>query len=207
MSTSQIERIVLGGEELFLKAGIKSVTMDDIAKHLGMSKKTIYQFFKDKNELVIALVQKKFHEDECQMQEIVAKSSNVIEGMINMMKCSEDIFSRINPVVIHDLQKYHPDAWKQFQNFKSGVIVQTLEELLKKGIEQGYIRADIDVKIIARMRMVQVEMGFNTSIFPHSEFNIWKVQQQFHEHFNYGICTLEGYKLLDEYKSLHEQVN
>jgi AcrR family transcriptional regulator len=204
---SQTERIILGGEELFLKAGIKSVTMDDIAKHLGMSKKTIYQFFRDKNELVIALVQKKLKEDEDQMEEIVSKSGNVIEGMINMMKCSEDIFSRINPIVIHDLQKYHPDAWKQFQNFKSGVMVQTLEELLKQGIEQGYIRADIDVKIIARMRMLQVEMGFNTAIFPHSEFNVWKVQQQFHEHFNYGICTLEGYKLLNEYRRPHRQVD
>jgi len=204
---SQTERIISGGEELFLKAGIKSVTMDDIAKHLGMSKKTIYQFFKDKNELVIALVQKKLKEDEDQMEEIVSKSGNVIEGMINMMKCSEDIFSRINPIVIHDMQKYHPDAWKQFQNFKSGVIVQTLEELLKKGIEQGYIRPDIDVKVIARMRMIQVEMGFNTAIFPHSEFNVWKVQQQFLEHFNYGVCTLEGYKLLDEYRTLHEQIN
>ena len=204
---SQTERIILGAEELFLKAGIKSVTMDDVARHLGMSKKTIYQFFKDKNELVIGLVRKKIQEDEEQMEEILNKSTNVIEGMINMMKCSEEIFSRINPIVIHDLQKYHPDGWKQFQNFKSGVIVQTLEELLKKGIEQGYIRAEIDVKIIARMRMGQVEMGFDTAIFPQSEFNVWKVQQQFLEHFNYGICTLEGYKLLNEYKSLHEQVN
>src|SRR5436305_2107628 len=153
---SQTERIILGGEELFLKAGIKSVTMDDVAKHLGMSKKTIYQFFRDKNELVIGLVHKKLQEDEQQMKDIVSQSGNVIEGMINMMKCSEDIFSRINPIVIHDLQKYHPDAWKQFQNFKSGVMVQTLEEILKKGIEQGYIRAEIDVKIIARMRMGQV---------------------------------------------------
>ncbi len=61
---SQIDRIILGGEELFLKAGIKSVTMDDIARHLGMSKKTIYQFFKDKNELVVALVKKKLEQDE-----------------------------------------------------------------------------------------------------------------------------------------------
>lgn len=204
---SQTERIILGAEELFLKAGIKSVTMDDVARHLGMSKKTIYQFFKDKNELVIGLVRKKIQEDEEQMEEILNKSTNVIEGMINMMKCSEEIFSRINPIVIHDLQKYHPDAWKQFQNFKSGVIVQTLEELLKKGIEQGYIRAEIDVKIIARMRMGQVEMGFDNAIFPQSEFNMWKVQQQFLEHFNYGICTLEGYKLLNEYRNLHEQVN
>jgi TetR/AcrR family transcriptional regulator, cholesterol catabolism regulator len=198
----QTERIIQGGEELFLTAGIKSVTMDDIARHLGMSKKTIYQFFKDKNELVIALVKKKLKEDEDQMAEIISKSGNVIEEMINMMKCSEEIFSRINPIVIHDMQKYHPDAWKQFQNFKSGVLVHTLEELLNKGIEQGYIRPEIDVKIIARMRVNQVELGFNTTIFPVAEFNTWTVQQQFNEHFNYGICTLKGYKLLNQYKNI-----
>ncbi|WP_259069521.1 TetR/AcrR family transcriptional regulator [Mucilaginibacter sp. X4EP1] len=201
----QTERIIQGGEELFLTAGIKSVTMDDIARHLGMSKKTIYQFFKDKNELVIALTEKKLKEDEEQMADIISKSNNVIEEMINMMKCSEEIFSRINPIVIHDMQKYHPDAWKQFQNFKSSVMVHTLEELLTKGIKQGYIRPDIDVKIIARMRMNQVELGFNSTVFPVAEFNTWTVQQQFNEHFNYGICTLKGYKLLNQYKNINDE--
>jgi len=180
--------------------------MDDIAKHLGMSKKTIYQFFKDKNDLVIALVKKKLQDDEDQMCSIISKSGNVIEEMINMMKCSEEIFSRINPIVIHDLQKYHSEAWKQFQDFKADVLIRTLEELLTKGIKQGYIRPDLDVKIIARMRVTQVEMGFNTSLFPVAEFNIWKVQQQFLEHFNYGICTLKGYKLLNQYKNINEEI-
>jgi AcrR family transcriptional regulator len=198
------ERIIEGGEDLFLKAGIKSVTMDDIARHLGMSKKTIYQFFKDKNELVIGLVKKKLQDDESQMKEIIDQSGNVIEEMINMMKCSEEIFSRINPIVIHDMQKYHPDAWKHFQNFKANVLIHTLEELLTKGMKQGYIRPELDVKIIARMRVNQVELGFNSAIFPVAEFSTWKVQYQFLEHFNYGICTLKGYKLLNEYKNIHE---
>ncbi|HEY8931189.1 MAG TPA: TetR/AcrR family transcriptional regulator [Mucilaginibacter sp.] len=202
---SQIERIIQGGEDLFLQAGIKSVTMDDIARHLGMSKKTIYQFFRDKNELVIALVKKKLKEDEDQIAAIISQSGNVIEEMINMMKCSEDIFSRINPIVIHDMQKYHPEAWTEFQKFKAEVLISTMEELLGKGIKQGYIRPDIDVRIIARMRVTQVEMGFNTTIFPVAEFNPWKVQVQFLEHFNYGICTLKGYKLLNQYKNIHDE--
>jgi AcrR family transcriptional regulator len=202
---SQKVRIIEGGEELFLKAGIKSVTMDDIARHLGMSKKTIYQFFKDKNELVTALVTKKLKEDEEEMIEYINKSSNVIEEMINMTKCSEDMFSRINPIVIHDMQKYHPDAWKVFQQFKNEVLINTLEELLTKGIKQGYIRPEIDVKIIARMRVNTVELGFNTTIFPIAEFNTWKVQVQFLDHFNYGICTLKGYKLLNQYRNIKEE--
>lgn len=182
--------------------------MDDIARHLGMSKKTIYHSFSDKNELVIALVEKKLKEDECQIAVIINTSSNVIEEMINMMKCSEEIFGRINPIVIHDMQKYHPDAWVKFQDFKADVIIKTLEELLIKGIAQGFIREDVDVKILAKMRVNQVEMGFNTLIFPVSQFSPWKVQYQLLEHFNYGICTLKGHELLDKYKTEHlEKIN
>ncbi|MGF7042884.1 TetR/AcrR family transcriptional regulator [Mucilaginibacter lappiensis] len=202
---SQIERIIQGSEDLFLRAGIKSITMDDIAKHIGMSKKTIYQFFKDKNELVTSLVKKKLKDDENQINDIISKSENVIEEMINMMKCSEDVFSRINPIVMHDMQKYHPEAWAEFQKFKAEILISTLEELLTKGMKQGYIRTDIDVRIIARMRVSQIELGFNTEIFPVAEFNTWKVQIQFLDHFNYGICTLKGYKLLNHYKNIHDE--
>jgi hypothetical protein len=121
------------------------------------------------------------------------------------MKCSEEIFSRINPIVIHDMQKYYPNAWKQFQNFKAEVVIHKMEQLLTKGIDQGYIRPEIDVRIIARMHVNLVEMGFNNSIFPIAEFNIWKVQKQFLEHFNYGICTLKGFKLINQYKNIHDE--
>jgi AcrR family transcriptional regulator len=200
-----VERIIQGGEDLFLTAGIKSVTMDDIAKHLGISKKTIYHFFKDKNELVVALTKKKLQEDEDQMCAIMSASGDVIEEMINMMKCSEEIFSKINPIVIHDMQKYHPDAWKQFQIFKSEVLEGKMVELFTKGIKQGYIRPEVDIKILARMRIAQFEMGFNTVLFPVAEFSPWKVQYQFLEHFNYGICTLKGFKLLNQYKNIHDE--
>lgn len=198
---SQEERIIKGALDLFLQAGIKSVTMDDIARNLGMSKKTIYQFFGDKNELVVALVKSRLKEDEEQMNAIIESSANVIEEMINMMKCSEEILSRANPVIFHDMQKYHPEAWQEFQRFKAEIIINKLEELLAKGMKQGFIRDDIDVKILATMRVNQVEMGFNTQIFPIAHFNSWKVQVQLLEHFNYGICTIAGHKLLDQYKT------
>jgi AcrR family transcriptional regulator len=202
---SQKERILAGSLELFFRAGIKSVTMDDIAKHLAISKKTIYQFFTDKNELVIALVKQRMTEDAQMMQDIMQKTENVIGQLVEMMKCSEEIAARANPILMYDLQKFHPEAWDIVQQFKSNVVLQTLQNLLKQGKEQGYIRPEIDVKVIARMRMNQVEMGFNTAIFPTHEFSTWAVQQQFLEHFNYGICTLEGYKLLEKYKNVNKE--
>ncbi|OOQ61656.1 TetR/AcrR family transcriptional regulator [Mucilaginibacter pedocola] len=197
---SQEERIIKGALDLFLQAGIKSVTMDDIARHLGMSKKTIYQYFGDKNELVVALVKDRLKEDEAQINAMIESASNVVEEMLNMMKCSEDILSRVNPIVFHDMQKYHPEAWEEFQKFKSHVLIEKLEQLLAKGMAEGVIRKDLDVKILATMRVNQVEMGFNTAIFPISHFNSWKVQLQLLEHFNYGICTIKGHELLDQYK-------
>lgn len=199
---SQINRILTGSLELFFKAGIKSVTMDDIAKYLAISKKTIYQFFTDKNELVIALVNRKIQEDQEQMEEIMSQPLNVIEQLLKMEQCAEEILSRANPILMHDMQKYHPAAWDVFQQFKSGVMIGMLENLMNKGKEQGYIRPDINVKVLARMRVNQVEMGFNANIFPLAEFSPWTVQFQLMDHFNYGICTLEGYKLLEKYKNL-----
>jgi hypothetical protein len=102
------------------------------------------------------------------------------------------------------MQKYHPEAWAYFQEFKQTFLVHTLEDLLTKGINQGYVRADIDVKIMAKMRVSQVEMGFNINLFPLAEFSPWKVQCQFLEHFSYGICTLKGYKLLNQHRNILE---
>jgi AcrR family transcriptional regulator len=199
------DRILAGSLELFLKAGIKSVTMDDIARQIGMSKKTIYQYFKDKDDLVNALVSKQLREDKDNLCAIIEEPGNVIEQMIGMMKHSEEFLGRINPVFIHDLQKYHPEAWKQFMVFKKDVLVTTIENLLTVGKKEDYIRADIDVKVMARMRVSQIEMGFNAELFPISEFSPWHVQYQFMEHFTYGVCTTKGRKVLDKYKNIIEQ--
>ena len=201
MSNPQADRILEGAEELFFKAGIRSVTMDDIARHLGMSKKTIYQFYKDKDELVKALVMKRLEADKCAMHNLSEQSDNVIEEMIMMMKCSEEIFSKTNPILIHDLQKYHPEAWQMFQSFKADFVVETIGQLLLRGIEQGLVRPEIDPEILARMRVWQIELGFNTAVFPQGSFNPWKVHMQFLEHFTYGICTPKGHSMLNQYKT------
>lgn len=204
MSNVQKDRILEGAEELFFKAGIRSVTMDEIARHLGMSKKTIYQFYRDKDDIVSALIQSRLEQDKEELCSIGSKSSNVMEELINMMKHSEEFFSRVNPILIHDLQKYYPEAWAFFQQFKANVVIDSMQQILDRGIEQGYVRADIDTKVMARMRVWQIELGFDSSLYPHNEFNSWKVQLQFLEHFIYGICTEKGYQVINQYKGILE---
>lgn len=199
------DRILKGAEELFFKYGIKSITMDDIAKHLGISKKTIYQFYSDKNEVVETLMTQRMNANECELQQITKKSSNVIEEVFAMMKYLGIMFSEMNPNLFYDLQKYHPNSWKIFKKFKEECIERMVEDSVKRGIKQGLVREDINTKIIARLRMEEVEIGFNPEAFPPDKFKIVDVQLALLEHFLHGICTLKGHKLINKYKQVTEE--
>ena len=199
------DRIVQGAEELFFKYGIKSVTMDDIAKHLAISKKTIYQYYSDKNEVVETLMKLKLKEDECEFNEIQSESENVIVEVFNLMKHMSAVFAKINPNIFYDLQKYHPNAWKLFKQFKEEFMAKMVEGAITRGVKEGLVRPDINAKILARLRMQEIEMGFNPQIFPPEKFKILDVQVALLDHFLHGICTLKGHKLINKYKEVIEE--
>ena len=199
------QRIVKGTEELVFKYGVKSVTMDDIAKQLGISKKTIYHFFNDKDEIIHILMQEKLKEDEKALAAILKQSSNVIEEFFTIMKHIGEMFRKVNPRAFYDLQKYHSKTWKLFTDFKEDFILNTMESSMTRGIKQGLIRPDINVKVLVRMRLEQIDMGMNPSVFPPDKFTIVDVHLSMLEHFLYGICTLKGHKLINKYKQIIEE--
>lgn len=190
---------------MFFKYGIKAITMDDIAKHLSMSKKTIYQYYKEKNEIVLKLVTEKIREDEGIFDKMHKDAANVIEEVFQMMKCMADSFGKINPVVFYELQKFYPEAWQKFKDFKENYVRRSVEDSLRRGQEQGYVRMDINIAVLSRLRMEQVELGFNQDVFPTDKFNILDVQIAIVDHFLYGICTLKGHKLINKVKEIKEE--
>jgi AcrR family transcriptional regulator len=199
------ERILSGAQELFFKHGVKSITMDDVAKHLAISKKTIYKYFSDKNELVEAMTNQLMKNNEVEFDSISDESENIVEEFFLIMKHMASLFSQMNPNLFYDLQKFHPGAWKMFKDFKEECIEGMVEGSVKRGIEQGLVRPDINSKIIARLRMEEVEMGFNPDAFPPTKFKIIDVQLALLDHFLHGICTLKGHKLINKYKELIEE--
>src|ERR1700753_3107574 len=108
----------------------------------------------------------------------------------------------MNPNLFYDLQKYHPKVWKLFKRFKEDCIENMVEESIRKGIEQGLVRSDINTKIIARLRMEEVEMAFDAETFPPEKFKIIDIQLSLLDHFLHGICTLKGHKLINKHKQL-----
>jgi AcrR family transcriptional regulator len=198
-------KILKGAEELIFKFGIKNITMDDIARHLSMSKKTIYKYYKEKDEIVHSLMQLSIENDKCRFKNIYEKSQNVVDEVFEIMKEMREVFSKINPIVFHELNKYYPETWKEFQNFKSSFIQEMVEQSLIKGQKDGYIRKDINPKLLAKLRVENIEMTLNGVVFAHDKFNIVDVQLAVTEHFLYGVCTLKGHKLINKHKNIDEE--
>jgi AcrR family transcriptional regulator len=199
------ERILQAAQELFSQYGIKSITMDDIAKHLGMSKKTIYQYLKDKEELVDELTQQYMGTNQCGIDATRDHSENAIHEMLKTMEYMGSMFSRMNPNFIYDMQKYHPKAWRRFRDFKENYVIKVIETNLKRGVTEGLYRKDLDVAIIAKFRVEQVEMAMNPLTFAPDKFNLTKVQLALLDHFMHGITTIKGHKLINQYRHIEEE--
>lgn len=198
------DRILEAAHTLFFKFGIKSVTMDDIARHLGMSKKTIYQFFRDKDEIVHELTTNTLALHRQNFEELVASSTDAIDEILKTMEYVGFMFKQMNPNLFYDMQKYFPKAWLQFREFKEQRMMQMVEENFRKGIEQGLYRNDISAKILARLRIEEVEMAMNPAVYPANEYDLTQVQVALLDHFLFGIVTIKGHRLINKYKQIED---
>jgi len=195
------EYIVEEADKLFCQYGFKSVTMDDIAKHLGISKKTIYQHFSDKNELVNILIEDRLNCQECLTQESAKNADNAVEEIFYSLVSMNQSLANMNPKMFYDLQKYHPQAWIFFKEFKEKALGKSIRKNLERGITEGVYREDIKIDILTQLRLDHVEIIFNNhSHYIMDKYNIAQVMIEITEHFLYGICNDKGLNLLKNYK-------
>jgi len=179
--------------------------MDDIAKHLGISKKTIYRFFNDKDTIVHRLMKQRLEEHEKEFDEIAKTAANIVEEVFAIMENLSAILSQSSPSMFYDLQKYYPASWKLFKEFKEKYILKMVENTLEKGIRDGYVRKDVNTRILAKLRVEQIEMGFDPTVFPPDKFKILEIQLELIQHFLYGICTIRGHKLINKHKDVVDE--
>lgn len=179
--------------------------MDDIAQELAISKKTIYQYFKDKDELVSTVARNHMEMERKEMESMHLKAQNTIEELVLISRCMRENHMRINPVVFWDLRKYYREAWEIYQGYKKGVFYQAIRGSLERGVSQGFFRSGIDIETLAAFRLEQIQMCFNTEVFPGEKFDRMEVQKQLFEHFIYGLLTEKGRKEFFEYISNYQE--
>ena len=201
------ERILHKGDELFRRHGIRSITMDDIAKHLGVSKKTIYQHYPDKDELVLAVTKHNINRHCVVMEQCTGLASpDAIGEMYSVNQNMGEMIRSFNPIMFYDLQKYHPKAWFEFRTFRNEFIKVKIVENMDRGIREGIYRNDFDINILARMRLEQVDMTFNYEIYPPSDFLFIDVMQTLTQHFLHGLVNEKGLALINHYNNTSKTV-
>jgi TetR/AcrR family transcriptional regulator, cholesterol catabolism regulator len=193
------ERILEKSQELFFRYGIKTVTMDDVAKEVGISKKTIYQHFSDKDSIVYAVVEAHFMQECRQQEKLQAEATDPIAEVVMSSEMMRQVLTGMNPSMFLDLKRYYPSAWQLFTEFKNGFIFDLIRNNLLKGIEQGLYRTELNIEVLARLRNEEIELGFDPQIFPANKTNILEVQLVFLDHFLRGIMTDNGLKLYENY--------
>jgi AcrR family transcriptional regulator len=192
-------QILKAAEELFFRYGVKSITMDDIAKHLGMSKRTIYENYSAKDDIVQELLLVHRNKIVYDIETYRQKSKDAIEEIILNMHHLKDLSDIMNARLLLELKKFHPKAWSEYQKFKRTILIHYTSDNLKRGIMQGIYRKDIDIDILSRLSIEQIELNWNPEIFPNTRQDIIRIQLVILYHFMHGIVNIKGYRLIEKY--------
>ncbi len=173
--------------------------MDDIARKIGISKKTLYELFKDKDELVLECIKCMLNDNQAQTEKALKNSINAIDQAINILMIMEKMIRGMNPVCYLDLQRFYPSAAKYLNDHKDSFMFQCISDNLKQGIQEGFYREDIDIEIISRFRMESALIVFQHDLFPQETYDIVKVNTQIFAHYIYGIASSKGHKMIESY--------
>ena len=193
------ERILEKANELFMQYGIRSVSMDDIANGLGMSKKTLYQHFSDKDALVAAVVELHISEMQTRCGQCHVQAENAVHEIFKTMDILVADLSNMNPMVLYDLEKFHFTSFQRFRQHKDSFLMGIIRNNLEWGIREGVYRPDIDVDIMSKYRLESMMLPFNVALFPPGKYNLAVTTNMILEHFIYGVSTLKGHELIERY--------
>ncbi len=171
--------------------GVRAVTMDDIARQAGISKKTIYQEFEDKGALVFTTFSAFLDKEEEVLRKVIAGEDNVIQHFVSISKFVREQYSGMNPLILNEIKRYYPTAWKRFETFKNGLALKSMLDVLQRGKETGYFREEINVEILAMLRLEQIAFDFR-SLPSASQFDMVQLQLELFDHFIHGILTDKG---------------
>jgi AcrR family transcriptional regulator len=194
------KHILLKVRHLYQRYGIKSVTMDDIAAHLNISKKTIYEHFRNKQDLVEQVLLLEHDQQTAVLKDIQGRNFNAIEEMFEEYKMIHLNLKEYNHSMEYDVRKYYPELYMKFRELRRKDIHKSSYNNLNKGKKEGLYRKELNSKIIARLHVFRTEVIFETGLFTRDELSSYRI---FHELFVYhlqGIMNNKGRRFFDKHK-------
>lgn len=195
---SKQEEFLQNVTELFMRYGIKSLTMDEIARQLGISKKTIYQHVSDKKDLVLKCVQLAITYEECILCDVQEQKGNAIDILLEINKRVSEKIQNVQPSVMYDIERYYPDAYKIMQKHKQDFIFNMVKQNMELGINEGLYRKNLIPEIIASSYIAMTNQLFNPDPLNPPAHDFKTLHREIARYHIRGIASEAGRKYLKE---------
>jgi TetR/AcrR family transcriptional regulator, cholesterol catabolism regulator len=185
--------------QLYRKYGIRSVTMDDVSHELGISKKTLYQYVHDKDDLVHKVVEIEISDRQERMNISCSDDKNAIEQLLEIARCISTMLKDYSSATEYDLKKYYPDLYLKVRDLRRNHVFRFIFDNLKKGIEEGLYREEIKLDTISRLNVALIDNMVDSEVISIPEF---MDPQFFNEFFVYhirGIVNARGLSFFEKH--------
>lgn len=194
-----LQKILDAAEGMFKKYGIRSVTMSDLARQLGMSKKTLYVHLENKRDLISKIMATYIDREKQMILSCKAEAKNALDEMMRISIQVRETIKNINPSILFDLRKYHYPIWEQFECFRKDFIYNTMRENMERGKAEGIYREDMNTDVISRIYISTVELFADDELFPAEQFPRSDLHHQMVMYHLHGIISKEGRQLLSNF--------
>lgn len=192
------EKIIEGAEALFMRYGIKSVTMDDVARELGISKKTLYQYYTDKKVLVDKALENHLNKTEESCKIIIDQNTNPIDLILNMSSFHGMRMRNINPSLLYDLKKYYTESWQRIVEYKFSFVFAQMSAIIDYGKKLGLFREELNTPIVVKLHMAMFDLIVDRDLFNIEETPYEIIHNEMIMYHLHGICTKAGINYLNE---------
>ncbi|MFP9113994.1 TetR/AcrR family transcriptional regulator [Flavobacterium sp. RHBU_3] len=193
------ESILEKAMELYLKLGFKGVTLDDIAQEMSISKKTIYQHFSNRNELIEAVAKTIMEEIKCDIDTLSQGQMDPMEEMFAIRRYLRKTLEGKFQLPIYQLNKFFPEIAQKLKRDQFGKMYESVIDNLKRGIALELYRDDLNLEFVIRIYFAGITGTKDTDLFPEDQFNIHSVTNLYLEYHLRAICTQKGVTLLEKH--------
>jgi AcrR family transcriptional regulator len=188
----KLDRILSESLRLFKKNGIRSVSMDDVSKELGMSKKTIYQYFSNKSELVEKVLDYMHDQESKVCIDGDVTKMNAIDILLAVSQNVSKQMKDMNPINAFELQKYYPAIFREFVIKKRDHVFEQVKQNFSQGISEGIYRNDLDIDLVARLYIQKLVDVHDPEFLSSVNFGFEKVFQVMFDNHIRGIANAKG---------------
>lgn len=192
-----LDTILDKSEELFFQLGVRSVTMDEISKALGISKKTLYLSVENKKDLVNKVIFRHIEREKTFFDQLKKQNLNAIDTLVELVKHVVDFFQKMPTVAIYDLQKYYPSAWQIIDTFKRSFALKEMEQLILKGQKENLFRTEINAQLTAYYYFIILDSFFQPNFLAQLNTSFKAIYLDYISYHLHGLVSAEGKKYLN----------